>query len=255
MENIENFEISVASQKIYEFIWDVVCDWYIEISKTRLGKDSEDSINVQKVLVYVMSVMLKLLHPFMPFITEEIYSAIPHADESIMISNWPKAEARLNFEIESNDFEKIIDAIKAIRNIRSEINVPNSRKSDIYVETQLVDVFDDCSPILKKLAMSNKIEIMENIDSNLVENCVQAVTNSARIFLPLDNLIDKKKELNRLLKEQEFCKKEIEISEKKLSNQNFLSRAPKHIVEKEQKKLDNIRQKLEKTNKSMKDLK
>ncbi len=254
-DNIENFEISVASQKIYEFIWDVVCDWYIEISKIRLEKDSEDSINVQKVLVYVMSVMLKLLHPFMPFITEEIYSAIPHADESIMISNWPKAEARLNFEIESNDFEKIIDAIKAIRNIRSEMNVPNSRKSDIYIETKFIDVFDDCSPILKKLAMSNKIEIMENIDSSLVENCVQAVTNSARIFLPLDNLIDKKKELDRLLKEQEFCKKEIEIFEKKLSNENFLNRAPKHIVEKEQKKLDDIRQKLEKTNKSIEDLK
>ena len=254
-ENIENFEISIASQKIYEFIWDVVCDWYIEISKIRLGKDSEDSINVQKILVYVMSVVLKLLHPFMPFITEEIYSAIPHSDESIMISSWPKYEKRLNFENESANFEKIIDAIKAIRNIRSEMNVPNSRKADIYVETKFVGVFEDCSLILKKLAMSDKIEIMGNIDSNLVENCVQVVTDSARIFLPLDNLIDKKKELERLLKEQEFCKKEIEIFEKKLSNENFLNRAPKHIIEKEQKKLDNIKQKLEKTNKSIEDLK
>lgn len=254
-ENIENFEISVASQKIYEFIWDVVCDWYIEISKIRLGKDSEDSINVQKVLVYVMSVMLKLLHPFMPFITEEIYSAIPHSDDSIMISNWPRYEERLNFENESDNFEKIIDAVKATRNIRSEMNVPNSRKADIYVETKFIGVFEDCCLILKKLAMSDKIEIMENIDSNLVENCVQVVTDSARIFLPLDNLIDKKKELDRLLKEQEFCKKEIKIFEKKLSNENFLNRAPKHIVEKEQKKLDNIRQKLEKTNKSIEDLK
>lgn len=254
-ENIENFEISIASQKIYEFIWDVVCDWYIEISKIRLGKNDEDSINAQKVLIHVMSVMLKLLHPFMPFITEEIYSAIPHDDESIMISNWPQYEEQLNFEIESDNFEKIIAAIRSIRNIRSEMNVPNSRKADIYIETKFTNIFEDCSLIVKKLAMSDKIEIMENIDSNSTENCVQIVTDSARIFLPLDNLIDKKKELDRLLKEQEFCKKEIEMFEKKLSNENFLSRAPKHIVEKEQKKLDNIKQKLEKTNKSIEDLK
>lgn len=254
-ENIENFEVSIASQKIYEFIWDVVCDWYIEISKIRLRKDDEDSINAQKVLIYVMSTMLKLLHPFMPFITEEIYGAIPHSDESIMISNWPEYEENLNFEVESDNFEKIITAIKSIRNIRSEMNVPNSRKADIYIETKFTNIFEDCSLILKKLAMSDKIEIMENIDSNLIENCVQVVTDSARIFLPLDSLIDKKKELDRLLKEQEFCKKEIEIFEKKLSNENFLNRAPKHIVEKEQKKLDNIRQKLEKTNKSIEDLK
>ncbi len=254
-ENIENFEISIASQKIYEFIWDVVCDWYIEISKIRLGKDDEDSVNAQKVLVYVMSVMLKLLHPFMPFITEEIYSAIPHEDESIMISSWPEYEQQLNFEIESDDFEKIIAVIRSIRNIRSEMNVPNSRKADIYIETKFIDIFEDCSLIIKKLAMSDKIEIMDNVDSSLTENCVQVVTDSARIFLPLDNLIDKKKELDRLFKEQEFCKKEIEMFEKKLSNENFLSRAPKHIVEKEQKKLDNIKQKLEKTNKSIEDLK
>ncbi len=254
-ENIENFEISIASQKIYEFIWDVVCDWYIEISKIRLGKDDEDSVNVQKVLVYVMSIMLKLLHPFMPFITEEIYSAIPHEDESIMISSWPEYEQQLNFETESDDFEKIIAAIRSIRNIRSEMNVPNSRKADIYIETKSINIFENCSLIIKKLAMSDKIEIMENVDSSLTENCVQVVTDSARIFLPLDNLIDKKKELDRLFKEQEFCKKEIEMFEKKLSNENFLSRAPKHIVEKEQKKLDNIKQKLEKTNKSIEDLK
>lgn len=254
-ENIENFEISIASQKIYEFIWDIVCDWYIEISKIRLGKDDEDSVNVQKVLVYVMSIMLKLLHPFMPFITEEIYSAIPHEDESIMISSWPEYEQQLNFETESDDFEKIIAAIRSIRNIRSEMNVPNSRKADIYIETKSINIFENCSLIIKKLAMSDKIEIMENVDSSLTENCVQVVTDSARIFLPLDNLIDKKKELDRLFKEQEFCKKEIEMFEKKLSNENFLSRAPKHIVEKEQKKLDNIKQKLEKTNKSIEDLK
>ena len=131
----------------------------------------------------------------------------------------------------------------------------NLRKADIYIETRFIDIFEDCSLIIKKLAMSDKIEIMENMDSSLTENCVQVVTDSARIFLPLDNLIDKKQELDILLKEQEFCKKEIEMFEKKLSNENFLSRAPKHIVEKEQKKLDNIKQKLEKTNKSIEDLK
>ncbi len=254
-QNIEKFEISIASQKIYDFIWDIFCDWYIELSKMRLLKKDENSLNVQKILVYVLNISLKLLHPFMPFITEEIYSAISNAGESIMISDWPKCSEDLNFELESDKFEKVIDSIKSIRNIRSKMRVANSRKSNAYIETKFVDVFKNCSLFFKKLACCENIEIIDHLDSELAQKCVQVVTDSARIFLPLCDLIDKNKEMERLLKEKDFCQKELAIFEKKLSNQNFINKAPKQVVEKEREKLRKIKQKLEKTNRSIEDLK
>lgn len=254
-ENIENFEISVASQKIYEFIWEIFCDWYIELSKTRLSNTGEDSINAQKILVYIISTALKLLHPFMPFITEEIYMAMPHLEESIMISNWPEYRNELNFNVESKEFEKIIDAIRGIRNIRSELKVPNSRKSKIYIETQSIEIFKDCRQFFIRLAFADEIEIARNIDSDLIDGCVQVVTDSARIFVPLDDLIDKEKEIVRLTKEKELCEKEIEMFEKKLFNANFVNKAPSAVVEKEKEKLNSARQKLLKTQKSIEALK
>lgn len=172
-----------------------------------------------------------------------------------MISNWPEYRNELNFNVESKEFEKIIDAIRGIRNIRSELKVPNSRKSKIYIETQSIEIFKDCRQFFIRLAFADEIEIARNIDSDLIDGCVQVVTDSARIFVPLDDLIDKEKEIVRLTKEKELCEKEIEMFEKKLFNANFVNKAPSAVVEKEKEKLNSARQKLLKTQKSIEALK
>lgn len=244
-KNLERFEISVTSQKIYDFIWSVFCDWYIELCKSRFQQGGESSINAQRILVYVMTASLKLLHPFMPFITEEIYQAIPKACDSVMISDWPEYREELVFEEDSINFEKIIDAIKEIRNVRAQMKVPSSRKAKVIVQSQTPEIFKQAEPFFIRLASAEGVSILSEGELP-PEKTAQIATDSARIFLPLEDLIDFDKERARLLKEKEECEKEIVSYEAKLSNESFVNKAPKAVVAAQQDRLERAKQRLEK---------
>lgn len=240
-ENLDKFELGIAVSKLYDFIWDIFCDWYIELTKPRIAQGGDTAVSVQKVLVYVMGNTLKLLHPFMPFITEEIWQAIPNDSESIMISSWPVYQEALNFADEEKEFEKIMDAIKGIRNARAEKNIPPSRKAAVYIAAESVDVFVQCKAFFEKLASASDVYTAAEFN---IENAMQVVTNSARIFIPMEELIDKDKELERLNKEKAFCEKEIKMFQGKLSNEKFVSKAPAAVVEAEREKLAKMEEKL-----------
>ena len=194
-DNLDKFELGIAVAKLYDFIWDVFCDWYIELCKARLQAGGEESKNAQKVLVYVMNNTLKLLHPFMPFITEEIWQALPHTGESIMVAKFPEYSEELNFSEEEKEFGRVVDAIRAIRNARAEMNVPPSRKAKVYIETQYPEAFKAGERFFFRLAGASEVEIAPEVK---LEGAVSAVTDSARIFIPLADLIDKEKELASL---------------------------------------------------------
>ncbi len=250
-ENLDKFELGIAVAKLYDFIWDVFCDWYIELCKARLQAGGEESISAQKVLVYVMSNTLKLLHPFMPFITEEIWQALPHTGESIMVAKYPAYQEELNFAGEEREFSRVVDAIKAIRNARAEMNVPPSRKAKVYVETQYAGTFAAGEKFLRRLAGASEVEIAPAVK---LEGAVSAVTDSARIFIPLADLIDREKELARLNKELAACRKDIDIISGKLGNEKFMAKAPEKIVEQEQEKLARAKERLGKIQESLKAL-
>ena len=233
-DNLEKFELGIAVQKLYDFIWDILCDWYIELCKARLNEGGETSLAAQKVLVYVMSNTLKLLHPFMPFITEEIWQALPHEGDSIMVSEFPSYDERLDFAKDEADFEKIMDAIKAIRNRRGEMNVPPSRKAHVSIATDEKDVFEAGKPFFERLASASKVEIGDHFE---MEGAVQVITDVARMFIPMGDLIDFEKERARLEKEKASAEKDIAMISKKLQNQNFVSKAPAAVVEGEREKL------------------
>ena len=230
-DNLEKFELGLAVQKLYDFIWDVFCDWYIEIAKIRLN--GEDSKTAKAVLVYVMSGCMKLLHPFMPFITEEIWQSLPHDGESIMISDWVEYDEKLNFKNEEEQFESIMAAVKAIRTRRSEMNVAPSKKAAIYIATEKQDVFETSKAVIAKLASGSEVEVAENFT---IENAVSIVTNDATIYIPLGELVDFEAERARLNKEKEAIMKKLELTERKLSNEGFLAKAPAQVVESEKEK-------------------
>ena len=242
-ENLDKFELGIASSKVYDFLWDDLCDWYIELAKTRLSAGGETSRNVQQVLVYLLANCLKLLHPFMPFITEEIWQAIPNDADSIMAARWPEASEALDFAREEQDFEQIMDAIKGIRNARSEKNVPPSRKTTVYVATAQPELFDSCRAFFERLASASELQTAEDWQ---IDGAVQIVTNSARIFLPMAELVDKKQELERLGREQAACEKEISIVKNKLANEKFVTRAPAQVVQQERDKLARAEERLQK---------
>ncbi len=240
-ENLEKFELGMAVQKLYDFIWDIFCDWYIELCKSRLQAGGASSLGAQQVLVYVMEGTLKLLHPFMPFITEEIWQALPHEGESIMVSAWPVYTPSLAFAKEEADFEKVMDAIRAVRNRRAEMNVPPSRKAQLCIATGEPEVFEQGRPFLHRLASASEVTVA---DSFTMEGAVQVITNAARIFIPMDELVDKEKELARLNKEKEKVEKEIGALSKKLDNPGFVSKAPAAVVEGERAKLQQQKERL-----------
>lgn len=245
-ENLEKFELGLAVQKLYDFIWDVFCDWYIELCKTRLQTGGETALDAQRMLVYVMNGALRLLHPFMPFITEEIWQALPHEGESIMVASWPQAKE--GYPQEEAAFEKIMAVIKGIRNRRSEMNVPPSKKAGVFIATAYQDVFEQGTPFLTRLAYASHVEIAQEFD---LKGAVQVVTDAARVFIPMDELIDKEKELARLEKEKAVCEKEIQGLTGKLSNQGFVSKAPAHVVEAERAKLEKQKERLTKIQESI----
>ena len=229
-DSLEKFELGMAVQKLYDFIWDVFCDWYIEIAKIRLnGDDEEQKATVRAVLVYVMSNTLKLLHPFMPFITEEIWQTLPYTGESIMISDWPKADSALNFAAEEAEMSRIMTAIKAVRNRRAEMNVAPSKKAKIFIETAYADTFLKGTVFFKRLASASEVEVAAHFDD--MDSAVSIITESARLYIPMDELVDFKAELARLNKEKAGVQKELDFVNNKLNNENFVNKAPAAVVE------------------------
>ena len=228
-ENLEKFELGIAVQKVYEFIWDCYCDWYIELAKTRLTGDGEDAQNARQVLLYVLDQILRLLHPFMPYVTEEIWQTIPHEGETVMLAKYPEFRAELDFPEDVAEMERVMDAIRAIRNRRSEMNVPPSKKAKVYVATKFADTFTNGTPFIQKLASANEVEVAEHFD---IDGAVTVVTADAKIYIPLSELVDKDAELARLNKELEQVKKRLAQSEGKLNNAGFVAKAPEAVIEK-----------------------
>ena len=240
-ENMDAYELGVASAKVYDFIWDTYCDWYIELTKARLyGENEKSKLAAQKVLVYVLDQFLRLLHPFMPFITEEIWQAIPHEGKFLMLADWPKYDESLNFGAEAAHMESVMNAIRSIRNRRAEMNVPPSKKSTLYVVSDKGEIFRQGVGFICRLAYADKVIICEN-DPEGHENMVCVVTNDAKLYIPLEELIDFEKELARLEKEKANCLKQIAMFEGKLSNEAFVSRAPEKVVAEQREKLEKNR--------------
>ncbi len=250
-DNLTKYELGIAAQNIYDFLWDVFCDWYIEIAKARLQAGGEASLNVQKVLVYVMANTLKLLHPFMPFITEEIWQAIPNDCETIMMAKFPAYDESLNFADDEREFGRIMAAVKAIRNVRAEKNVPPSRKAHLFIDTDFTDTFEKGSSFFERLASASDVTVGKNLK---VENAAMAVTDSAKIYLPMGDLIDREAELKRLRKDLENCEKEIKSTEGKLANKEFVSKAPEKVVNVEREKLARANERLLKILESIREL-
>ena len=229
-ESLEKYELGMAVQKLYDFIWDVFCDWYIEIAKIRLnGADAAAKATAKAVLVYVMSNTLKLLHPFMPFITEEIWQTLPHEGESIMISAWPETDSALCYAVEESEMERIMTAIKAVRNRRAEMNVAPSKKAQVFIETAYGDTFQKGTVFFVRLASASEVTVAERFDG--MDDAVSIITESARIYIPMDELVDFKAELARLEKEKKAVQKELDFINGKLNNENFVSKAPAAVVE------------------------
>ena len=228
-ENLEHFELGIAVQKLYDFLWDEFCDWYIEISKIRLNSGDEQAAqNARRVLVWVMSSTMQLLHPFMPFITEEIWQALPHSGTSIMVSKWPEYDASHAFPEAAEEMRKIMEAVRAVRNRRSEMNVPPSRRARLSIATGAEETFRAGIPIFERLAWASKVEVAPSFD---LEGAVTVVTPDAKLFIPTDELVDKKAELARLAKELESAKKQYATAQAKLKNEKFLSKAPANVVD------------------------
>ncbi len=226
-DNLEKFELGIAVQKLYDFIWDIFCDWYIELAKIRLQAGGEEADNAKRVLVYVMTGILKLLHPFMPFITEEIWQTLPHEGESIMISAWPVYDSALSFPKEETEMERIMTAIRAIRNRRAEMNVAPSKKAKVYIATAYTDTFGKAGIFMQRLASASGFEVGESFD---IEGSVSIVTADAKIYIPMGDLVDFEAEKARLSKELEAVKKDLEFVNNKLSNENFVAKAPEAVV-------------------------
>ncbi len=241
-ENLEKFELGIAVAKLYDFMWDVFCDWYIEIAKIRLWeKDSKGAENARKVLVYIMSNALVLLHPFIPFITEEIWQTLPHSGESIMVSKWFEYDESLNFEQDEKAMKHIINAIKAIRNRRAEMNVPPSKKAKVCIDTAYADTFRMGEKIIMKLAYASEVEIGSDFE---LPNAVSVVTDSARIYIPMGDLVDFEAERTRLNKEKDAAMKDVEFIMNKLNNPSFVAKAPEKVVEGQRQALAKLQEKI-----------
>ncbi len=253
-ENLDKYELGIAVSKLYDFIWDSFCDWYIELVKPRFSEEGESNIVAQQVLTYVLSNTLKLLHPFMPFITEEIWQALPHDGESIMISDFPVYSEALKNESAESDMLMIMESIKGIRNIRNEMNVPPSKKCKLYIVTDNTKVFSEADRFYVKLASASEV-IVQGDKEGIPENAVSVAAPAAELLLPLDELVDKDKERERLTKEKTRLEGEIKRVEGKLNNKGFTDKAPAAVVEEERKKgekykamLDTVLESLEKLN-------
>ena len=251
-ENIDKYELGLAVQKLYDFIWDNFCDWYIEIVKPRLQNkdDVQANENAQKVLCYVLSNTIKLLHPFMPFITETIWQALPHEGESIMISKWPEYQESLNFAVEAEQVETIMDTIRAIRARRAEMNVPPSKKAQVILFTENRNAYEAGSTFFAKLAYASEIQFVDAAPSN-VESMVSVVTKGAQVYMPMGELVDFEKEKARLEKEKAKVQKDIDFVMKKLNNEGFVAKAPAAVIAQEREKAAKYQELMDKLNASL----
>ena len=229
-DNLDKFELGIAVQKLYDFIWDCYCDWYIELAKSRLNGDDEQSAqSARQVLLYVLDKILKLLHPFMPFITEEIWQTLPHEGDTIMLAKYPEYDDALNFPVEASQMEVIMEAITAVRTRRNDMNVPPSKKAKYYIATDKKDTFTHGIQFIKKLASANDVEIGDDFT---LDKAVTVVTNDAKIYIPMSDLVDKEEELKRLNKELAQVEKMLAQDEGKLNNAGFMAKAPQAVIEK-----------------------
>ena len=237
-ENMEKYELGIALQKVHDFLWTEFCDYYIELVKPVLYGDDEKAKGVVfNVLYTVLNTGLKLLHPVMPFITEEIYTHLSTETESITIATWPTYDEVLNNEKAEKDMTFIMEAIRSLRNLRAEMNVPPSRKAKVmaYASEEAKDAFINGGAYLEKLASASEVTFLDNKD-NLDNNLVSVVVKGGELFLPLLDLVDREKELERLNKEKTKLEGEILRVEKKLSNERFVSKAPEAVVNEERAK-------------------
>ncbi|MBR6377138.1 MAG: class I tRNA ligase family protein, partial [Oscillospiraceae bacterium] len=237
-ENMEKFELGVAIQKIYDFIWDDYCDWYIELTKARLyGQDEAAKLTAQQVLLYVLDQILRLMHPFMPFVTEEIWQAIPHTGEALIVADWPRWTETLDFPQEEQHMESVMLAIRTVRNRRSEMNVPPSKKADLYIVTEKQEVFTEGAAFITRLAYADRV-LVSTEEPEGHEDMAQCVTPDAKLYLPLAQLVDLDKELERIAKEEENARKEIARAQGQLANEKFVSRAPANVIQAQRDKLE-----------------
>ena len=228
-ENLEKFELGMAVSKLYDFIWDDFCDWYIELAKIRMnGADEESADSARRVLVWTMSNTLKLLHPFMPYITEEIWQTLPHDGEALIVAKWPEYDEALSFPREAKNLENVMALIRAIRTRRNEMNVPPSKKAHIYIDTAHPAPYEEASEFIARLAYGSKVEIGTGFD---VQGAVTAVTDDAKALLPMDDLVDKAAETARLNKELANAQKQLDTVKAKLANEKFTSKAPQNVID------------------------
>ena len=228
-ENLEKFELGMAVSKLYDFIWDDFCDWYIELAKIRMnGADEESTDSARRVLVWTMSNTLKLLHPFMPYITEEIWQTLPHDGEALIVAKWPEYDEALSFPQEAKNLENVMALIRAIRTRRNEMNVPPSKKAHIYIDTAHPAPYEEASEFIARLAYGSKVEIGTGFD---VQGAVTAVTDDAKALLPMDDLVDKAAETARLNKELANAQKQLDTVKAKLANEKFTSKAPQNVID------------------------
>ena len=240
-ENLDKYELGVAVSKVYDFIWDSYCDWYIELTKARLYGDNEESKQTaQQVLLYVLDQFLRLLHPFMPFISEEIWQAIPHEGEALIIAKWPEYREDLCFQAEETAMESVMNAIRAIRNRRSEMNVPPSKKTTLYIATANTAVYEAGIPFFQRLAYAEQLEILaaEPADHDKMASCITA---DAKLYMPMSQLVDKEKELARVAKEKAKAEQDMGRYAAKLQNEKFVSRAPEAVVNAEREKYEKVK--------------
>ena len=245
--NIDQYELGLAASKLNDFIWENFCDWYIEIAKTRLQTGDE---NVQKVLCYVLSGAMQLLHPFMPFITETIWQALPHEGPSVMVSSWPEYDEKLNFSVEEAQMESLMDAVRAIRNRRAEMNVPPSKKAKVLILTEKKDTFSAGAGFFPKLAYASEIELIDAVPADAAK-MASVVTGDAQIYMPMGDLIDFEAERARLGKEKSKVEADIDFVMKKLNNPKFVDKAPENVVAAEREKADRLREHLAKLEESI----
>ena len=256
-ENLDSFEIGVASAKVYDFIWDTYCDWYIELTKTRLnGTDEDAKLTAQNVLCYVLVTLLKLLHPFMPFITEEIYQALPKCDgaeDILMTAQWPECTEALSFPAEESAMEAVMDLIRAIRARRAEMNVPPSKKAELMIVTDQAEPYQQGLHFIQRLAYASNVTFPETAPAD-VTGLVSVVTHDATAYLPLSELVDLAAERERIAKELEKAKNGLRITEGKLANEKFVAHAPENVVNAEREKVAKYQEliaKLEESAKAM----
>ena len=228
-ENLEKFELGIAAQKLYDFLWDQFCDWFIEIAKIRLtGDDEQAAQEVRQVLVWVMTRTLAMLHPFMPYITEEIWQTMPHDGEALIVDAYPAYDPALEFPEASARMESVMAAVRAVRNRRSEMNVVPSRRTKLHIATAKPDVFEEGTAVFQRLAYATEIEVAESFD---LEGAVTIVTPDAKIYIQMDELVDKAAEIARLTKELQSAEKQFATAQAKLSNEKFTGKAPANVVE------------------------